>query len=683
MKNKAQWLSAVPAVVACATPLLADDNKQAVDEPVLQEIIVTASKRAVSVQDTPYNVSALSGQSLADLKIQSPVDLVKAVPGVVVSDSGARFRNALDIRGVGPGTGASDFFTTEATAYYVGETALENMNLRVKDLERLEVLRGPQGTLYGAGSLGGTVRYILNRADPKRTAAIFSLDGSKTEGAEAISHDVDAVINVPLIADKLAVRVVASHFDTKGFIDYRTYPDEAASGFLPDRVRKNYNDETVKFGRVSLGWIVNDGWRLDAAYTRQKQTAWGRQGYTLDGPGNNPGTGVNHDFINDHTVAGFNDEVSNRDIELLQFDLDGDVGFADLHVNLSRYRDRYNTQGDITRFLESLAGGVYASFDALNGYNDNRINSVNNSAEVRLLSKRGGAIDWVGGVYFIKQDRRWDLVEYTPGLNDFVLGPNSGVAPNDFALLSNGRFTQAAAYGEGTWHANNKLDLTVGLRYFDMKDRIELGIWYPIYQGLSGWGDPATAASYFPGPDGNGNQNYRKLYSKLNVSYKLSNDALVYATFSQGFRRGGANATGAVQFVPGGDLQEVLKKARFYKPDTLNNYEIGFKSEWFDRRFIFNAAVYYLDWKNRQVFSDSIKDSAGNVVTLPISQRVNVGSATSKGVELETRFQASKSLELRGGVAYNTIHDNNDQGFRFSGKPAWQGNAGLTHQSII
>ena len=303
-----------------------------------------------------------------------------------------------------------------------------------------------------------------------------------------------------------------------------------------------------------------------------------------------------------------------------------------------------------------------------------------------LTSNTEGRIDWVAGVFYEQQDRVWNLIEFTPGLNEFLWGDGTSVVPNDFALLSTADYSQFAVYGEATLHVTDRLDVTGGIRYFDMKDEIEMGIWYPIYDGLDGFGDPDTAASFFPDGTGAGNQSFDDIYFKGNISFKATDDILLYATFSQGFRRGGANATSGVQIPAGagGNVEEALANARFYDPDTVDSYEIGFKSQWLDRRLTINAAGYWMDWKDRQGFSSSIEDDSGIVVNLPISQRVNLGDSTSKGFEVETRLRATDALTLFANLSYNTLKEKDRApGFRTVGNPSLQGNVGTNYSQPV
>ena len=396
--------------------------------PALEEVTVTASRRAADLQDIAFNVSALSEDALAEGGITRPEDLAKRIPGVSVIDGGARFKNSLSIRGVGsPGVSSSDYFTTEATSYYVGETPLENLNLRIKDAERIEVLRGPQGTLYGGGAMGGTVRYIMNRPDFDSFHGKVKTNISKTQGADSLNSDTDVMLNIPL-ADNFAVRVVGNYFDQAGFIDYVTFPDKVSSGALPEIDKDDYNTEETTMGRISARWLITDQWDAEVAYTNQAQDTQGRQGYSF-GSTDVFGDPITTDFVNKSTIVGFNDENADRDIDLFSFDLKGELAFGDLTVHISQYEDDYNTQGDITRFLEGLYVGYYPEFEDFNAYDQNEITSESTTAEIRLQSNGAGDFDWVAGAFWTDQDRTWNLLEYTPGLNEFFWGAGTSVVP--------------------------------------------------------------------------------------------------------------------------------------------------------------------------------------------------------------------------------------------------------------
>lgn len=652
-------------------------------ESTLEEIIVTATKRAQNIQDIPYNVSAVSGEQLRVADVTRTEDLLKVIPGISVIDGGARNRNAVSIRGIGvPGASASDYFSTDATSYYLDEAPLESMNFRIKDVERVEVLRGPQGTLYGGGSLGGTVRYILNKADLKGFSGNVATQLSETDGAGRLGSDTDFAFNIPLIDQRLALRLSGDYYYQPGFITYQTFPDQRASGALPPRLSRHYNDEHTGQGRMSLTWKINDRWQTHFAYAHQKMAADGRQAYTLNSTdvlGN-----INNDFVNHRTYAGFNDETAERALDLYSATLQGELGFADLIIAPSYYKDSYTTQADITRFLGTLAKGFYLGYAGLNGYNHNAIESKTRSLEVRLQSSGVRPIDWIAGGFATSQTRSWKDLESTPGLNSYVYGPGTTVVANDFNLESTGKYRQTAFFGEATWHATPALDLTGGLRYFRMSDEIGMKIWYPIYEGLQSYNTPDKQAF-----DQTNRVAPNKTFFKFNASYRITSKMLSYATYSQGFRRGGANAVSAQQAGSNDPaLLALLKNARFYQPDTLNNFEVGLKSTLLDGRMTLNGDVYYMNWRNLQGYTGTVLNAAGQVINLPIDQRVNIGDAVSKGVELELRAQVTRNAEISGGLSYNDIRAQGDspylaKGDRIAGKPHWQGNSAVTYHKPI
>ena len=651
---------------------------QAQDETrVLEEIIVTASRRAQGVQDIPFNVSSLSGDELAEAGITRPEDLAKRIAGVTAIEAGARNRNPLSIRGIGsPGAGASDFFTTEATSYYVGETPMEHLNLRIKDVERIEVLRGPQGTLYGGGAMGGTVRYIMNRPDPDAFAARFAADIYDIEGAGDLSQDTDIMVNVPL-SDRLAVRVSGNHLQQSGFIDAVTFPDKLDDG-LPQINGKDANSEKALMGRIAVRWIVNDAWDAEVSYVGQNQEGEGRQGYTV------AELGSTAPLINQRTYTGYNDEFAKRDIGLTSFDVSGDLGFADLTLHLSRYQDDYETEGDITRFLGGIYQGFYPNFNDdfgdFHAWNENEITSETDTVELRLQAT-GITFDWVAGVFYTSQTREWNLLEQTPGLNVFVRGEGTNSPPNDFNLESEGDYSQFAVYAEGTYHVTPSLDLTLGIRHFDMDDELDMYIWYPINQGLDTYDDRndpcltkpnnnfCTAASF--------DAEFDDPIFKVNLSYRLSDDLLTYFTYSEGFRRGGANGGSQAQANPDPAVQQLIRDSRFYAPDSLSNYELGVKSTLLDGRMTLNGAVYLLDWQDRQGIVSTIRDDEGNSQALVFSQRVNAGDARSIGAEVELSALLTDTLRLDASAHYNKIEADGDSpyfedGQKVYGKPERQ-----------
>ncbi len=704
-KTKNISLAVSTAILLPAPAVLSAQDEQR----VLEEIIVTASRRAQGVQDIPFNVSSLSGDELAEAGITRPEELAKRIAGVTAIEAGARNRNPLSIRGIGsPGAGASDFFTTEATSYYVGETPMEHLNLRIKDVERIEVLRGPQGTLYGGGAMGGTVRYIMNRPDPDAFTARFATSISQIEGAGDFSHDTDIVVNAPL-SDRLALRASGNILDQSGFIDAVTFPDKVTAG-LPQIDGEDANSEEAFMGRIALRWIVNDAWDAEVSYVGQNQEGKGRQGYTVAEPG------MQAPLINHYTYTGFNDEFAKRDIGLTSVDVSGDLGFADLTFHLSNYQDDYETEGDLTRFIENIYSGFVTGFgDEVFGdfhaWNENEITSETDTVELRLQAT-GVMFDWVAGVFYTQQDREWNLLENTPGLNESPYGSGNPttVPPHDFNLESEGDYSQFALYAEGTYHVTPSLDLTLGIRHFDMEDELDMYIWYPIYYGLDDYDDrsepclyddPATSLCIATNSD----QEFDDQIFKFNLSYRFSDDILAYFTYSEGFRRGGINGgTGAqaiLQRVSEDDQQKVLdavQRSRFYYPDSLSNWELGVKSTLLDGRMTLNGAVYVLDWQDLQIISgrlvgsdgERVKSASGSNVNLNFSQRINAGDAQSVGAEIELSALLTDYHRLDVSASYNEIELNDSRSPYFVGddptrdyreiygKPEWQASMALS-----
>ena len=656
------------------------------EQRVLEEIIVTASRRAQGVQDIPFNVSSLSGDELAEAGITRPEDLAKRIAGVTAIEAGARNRNPLSIRGIGsPGTGASDFFTTEATSYYVGETPMEHLNLRIKDVERIEVLRGPQGTLYGGGAMGGTVRYIMNRPDPDAFTARFATSISHIEGAGDFSHDTDIVVNAPL-SDRLALRASGNILDQSGFIDAVTFPDKVTAG-LPQIDGEDANSEEAFMGRIAVRWIVNDAWDAEVSYVGQNQEGEGRQGYTVAEPG------MKAPLVNHYTYTGFNDEFAKRDIGLTSVDVSGDLGFADLTFHLSNYQDDYETEGDITRFLQGIYEGFFPTFsDELfpdfHAWNENEITSETDTLELRLQAT-GLTFDWVAGVFYTSQTREWNLLENTPGLNEtpFGSGNPTTVPPHDFNLEAEGDYSQFAVYAEGTYHVTPSLDLTLGIRHFDMDDELDMYIWYPIYNGLDDYDDRNDPCLTAPGNNfctlANSDAEFDDQIFKFNLSYSFSDDVLAYFTYSEGFRRGGANGGSQAQAAQSPAAQQLIRDSRFYTPDSLSNYELGVKSTLLDGRMTLNGAVYVLDWQDRHAVVSTIRDDEGNSQSLVFSQRVNAGDAQSIGVEVELSALLTDNHRLDASAHWNEIEADGDSpyfedGEKVYGKPDWQASLALS-----
>ncbi len=562
---------------------------------VVDEIIVTASHRTENILDVPYNITAISGTQIEDANIVDTPELMRSIPGVGIVDRGARNAavvNGIRIRGLNVDSSALGDYAISAVSTvstYVGDTPIF-ANFLLKDIDRVEVLRGPQGTLYGSGALGGTVRYVLTDPQLGETSGKVTLTGSKVDGASALGSAGDLTVNFPL-GETFAIRLNLSRADYPGITDYVNLYALEANGVpvAPNGVldpaasytRKD-NADTVEiwYGRIAAKWQPSDTFDATLSYFYQEDKVGGRRQPTrgLDGYGNTYGKYDN---------GSIQLEPSSRDVNLVSLEANLDLGFATLTSSTSYYEHQGDSVSENTGFYaQSGFLSFYYNYprpmaSAVRSYDDSSF-----TQELRLISKGGKTFDWAVGLYYQDQDvgstqdsflrgfKRWWDAEL-PFATDAVSGDQ------DFIYRRDDNFKEKAIYGELTWHATSRLSFTAGLRYFDNSATNHTLIDIPLYTALS---QPTDARFKSSESD---------TLFKANAAYSLGDDDLLYATFSQGFRRGGSNAVPLTGFFAESALWQI------YKADTVDNFEVGIKGTVAGLRY--DVSLFQLDWKDPQL----------------------------------------------------------------------------------
>ena len=604
-------------------------------------VIVTAQGRKENILKIPYNISAVRGEDLEDRIITDQVEMLRGVAGASVVDRGARNSgviSAVTLRGLNTNGSALGDFQLSAVptvSTYVNGTPIF-ANFLIKDVDRVEVLRGPQGTLYGSGSLGGTVRYITRQPELKAFSGMVEGSVSKTEGSSGWNNTLNGMVNVPL-GNNAAVRIVAGRVDNAGVIDYRNvYTLNAAgapvapSGILnPAATYHTVKDaDTVKidYARISFLAKPNTSFQALLTYQTQSDDIGGRRQPTRG----NDGFGVPYGEYENGSIQL---EPSDRKVDLLALEMDLDVGFATLSSGTSHYDQSGRSLSENTGFYAKnfWLSSYYYNYPRPMAQADRSYGDKAFVQEFRLVSKKGGAFDYIVGAYYQNQDLEAAQYSYLRGLKAWATAGGTSAATaasisndNDFVFERKQNFKEKAYFGELTWNLMPTLRVTGGVRHFntDFTNDSILG---------SGVVAPfnATVHAVF-GQNDSGN-----LY-KGNISWDMSANRMLYATISEGYRRGGANA------VPLTGIFAESAKWQSFKSDTNTNTEIGIKGKDGDLRY--NVSVFNIDWKDIQV--DTATPNWGFYAAQ------NGGKASSRGLELELSNRIGQAWRYSIGYAY-------------------------------
>lgn len=635
------------------------------------EVIVTATRRAESVQDIPLNISAIGSEQIEEQGLTELSDLLAYVPGINIVDRGGRQGNPIIVRGLnvdplGSGDGNNDGGGTVAT--YLGEIPVY-VDLKLNDLERVEVLLGPQGTLYGAGTLGGAIRYIPKRPDFDTDSFQVRLQGSSVSHSSSLSSDTGFTINKGL-TDNFALRGSLDYVHDSGYIDYVNVVREiGVSNPDPDfsdpvdvnrnlRTVRDANGEDVLSARIAARWAPADWLDGTLTYYYQNSEIEGRsQSHFRDIV---PGVGR-------YEAAYRVEEPNEITNDLLALEWTADLGFAELTsaTGYSTYEE--DGQRDQTTLLITLEYSyeLFPSFTAFTSEvgKERRLNQ-----ELRLVSKHEGPFQWIVGGFFNDFDLWGSSSEFTPNYVPYVNQPalDFGLADRPDALeyfsTDYQNLTELAAFGEVSYKLFDRLTLTFGGRYYDYELKAVSTVDFPLFDGgfvplsLDEIKDQAFDPDLFQADSG--------FLFKANASLEVTDDLLVYATVSEGYRIGGSNGLGECEmfdpmapatqgacalapgqvFFPGGPGNVSTRDERQYAPDQTRNYELGFKSSWLDGAFVLNGAFFYVDWIDPQVSSATVN------ANIPIT--VNGDGARSIGTEISASLQPTDNLSFRGSFSY-------------------------------
>jgi outer membrane receptor protein involved in Fe transport len=617
----AALLGAPPAHSQTTTaPPAANAQDKDATATTLGTVIVTANRRNETLQKVPMAVSALTWHDIERQHLQDFSDYAASVPGLDAISLGPGMTE-LSIRGIASGSQQP----SASVGVYVDETPFGSSSvfavgsaltpdLDPADVERIEVLRGPQGTLYGAGALGGVIRFITIPPDTENYSGRLQLGGTSVDGG-GNGFDLHGMVNLPLVKDKLAVRA-------------NVY-DETVPGFVDDagRGKTDVNESKVKGGRVSLLWTPSDKTSVRVTALAQNLTAAGSATVALDPNTLQP---VYGDLQQRYAALGGN--AFDGRYRLYNVTFNTDFGWAKLMSSSSYSKLDAITNVDATSLLylgPQANGQPYGTLERAT------IPQTKVTQEFRLSSPKSQTVEWLGGVFWTREtgDNAQDIYpsDYYSGIpqpSPFGIPIGGDLQPSTYEAY--------AAYGSLTWHVTERFDVEAGLRYSrDKQHYTEIGY------GLLFGGVPPTVLLDKRSSDSS-------TTFSLTPTFHINDNNMLYARVASGFLPGGPN------IVPVG----VPNVPATFSPTKLTNYEVGLKSTSPDNRVLVDLSAYYIDWTKIPLTTFE------NNFTFLTSG----GQAQSKGLEATVAWIAAPGLKLSANASYNDATLTRDAPYPSNGK---------------
>ena len=605
----------------------------------LGAIIVTAQKREQAAIDVPASVTALSAEQLTRAGLDRLADYAAEVPGMTVTTL-TRGYTSVVIRGISTGisqaTPSTAFYIDEApigaiNAYAVGSTLTPDLD--PSDLRRIEVLKGPQGTLYGAGAVGGLVRYVTEPADTQKASGEVSVGGnSVSDGGNG--WNARAAINVPIADNSMGLRASAFTRTEAGFID------NAATG------EQDQNEARTHGGRLAWDWKFADSWKL---------TLWGlTQRFAADGIGSEDVDGATlKPLYGDLTRKNYVPETQNVEFDVYNATVRGMVGAFDI-VSATTYQEISSQQNVDQTPLYGFLVGAALGVPNLGAETHQLVDTRRWSEELRAHSTAfDDRFDYEGGFYWTKQNSSNRI----PSIDTF-LTPSATPFPLPLPVAKASivsEYEEYSFFANGTYAFTPKFDLQAGVRFAHDDQQ-----YAQDYSGLIVGPTPVIFDKDI---------SHDKTTYLVSARYKPDDDQVLYGRIATGYRPGGPNAVPPSSAVPG--------VPQDFAPDTLTSYEIGYKANLDDGRFSLETAIFTTDWNNIQ-----IQTSAGG-----FNFFVNGGSATSSGGEITLLFFPTQGLTLRATSAYTNTKLSEDapaaggrDGDRMPFVPEWTGSLGADYR---
>lgn len=649
---------AAPAWAQQAAPPAQKDK----ETRTLDTVTVTAQKREENLQEVPISLQVLGNAQLEQQNVSSFSDYAKMIPSLSYGTAGGGVFSGpgfvqVYMRGVASGGDGNHSGSQPSVGMYLDEQPITTiqgaLDIHMYDIDRVEALAGPQGTLYGASSQSGTVRIITRKPDPSGFSAGAAVEVNAIDGG-GIGHVLEGFVNLPIKENTAAVRLVGWQKHDAGYVDNllgtRTYPTSGIVDDNADLAEKNYNTADTVGMRAALRFDINDRWTITPQVIAQKQKAYGSAG--IDPLVGSAAAGYDASS-GEMAVKHFYPEFSDDRWYQAAMTVEGKVGNFDLTYvfsHLKRDVDSASDYSDYGYWYDALAGyGAYfydnngdlinpaQHIEAKDGY-------TRTSHELRIASPQDNRVRVVAGLFWQEQTHDIQQRYRVDGLADVL--SVSGWPETIWLTQQDRRDRDQAVFGQVSFDATDKLELTAGGRWFRSENGLKgyFGFANGYSSGssldpvdrygeagcLAQYGAPSNWVPYDGAPCkvfDKGIKENDATY-RLNATWKIDDKKLVYATWSQGYRPGGINRRGTLP--P-------------YVSDFLTNYEAGWKTSWADGTLIFNGAVFRENWKD---FQFSYLGQNG------LTEIRNANQARIDGMELDLSWAATYKLQFTGSFAW-------------------------------
>ena len=608
--------------ILASAVLMASQSITAQEDRKIEEVIVTAQKKSENLQDVPISVNTLSNEDLNNLNIKDFSDYVLQLPSV----SAIQRRPGMGqifMRGISDGGNSNQSLQGPAVAIYLDESPVtmigDNLDVHVYDIERIESLSGPQGTLYGAASQAGNLRIITNKPSSDfDTGFNVSLD---TTSGGGLSNMVESFINIPL-SDNAAIRIVGYNDKDAGYIDSVsdsiTFPLSGITRGNDDYVENDFNDSVKSGYRAALRINLDDNWVLDGSIMGQNLESDGVWDHDPD-------------RLGAYKVGRFFEDSQEDDWTRFSATITGDLGFADLTFTTSSLDRDFEVLSDYSHYsIDGFVEGYYTCYTSYFGpcvdpsiQFENDTSQTFDTHEIRLSSNSDNRLSWILGAFYTENETKYNSQWHIPPIHPDAKVPTS----KDLYYQTDQvrKDSEDAIFGELYYQLNDKTNITIGHRRFDNETKLNgfVGtVWWPssLYGSST---RPDNVNSVFKGKDS---------ITKLNIAYDVSDDTMIYLTKSEGYRPGGANRT--------------QQLGSTYDADFLKNTEFGFKSIFSNGKARLNGALYQMNWDDIQLgWFDSSISLLGLVD--------NIGKAESSGYELDLRYLLTDNLSFNIAASKN------------------------------